>query len=283
MKFLIINADDFGLAGEINRAIYSAHHHGVLTSTSLMAPGEAFEEAVELAAASPRLGVGIHATLVGGLRPVCDPADVPTLVDDEGNLWKSYEEFIRRDLARKIDYEDVWKELTAQFEKICASGLQITHVDGHQHLHVWTKVLPIVTALCHRYRIHCLRIPEERISYGKHLADWRRFLGKAGLSTLAGRARKYIRPQGLQTTDYFWGMMDGGRMTERNLLNILGQFKPGFHEIMCHPGMNDHVLGQKFPWGYHWTQEWQALESVRVYEKIMEEGIHRIHYGDIQP
>ncbi len=46
MKQLIANADDFGLTRRLSRGILDAHHFGTVTSTSLMATAEAFEEAV---------------------------------------------------------------------------------------------------------------------------------------------------------------------------------------------------------------------------------------------
>jgi chitin disaccharide deacetylase len=66
MKQLILNADDFGLTRGVNEGIIRAHREGVLTSTTLMAGGAAFEDAVERAKANPGLGVGCHLVLVGG-------------------------------------------------------------------------------------------------------------------------------------------------------------------------------------------------------------------------
>src|SRR5687767_8415619 len=63
---LIINADDFGLSHDVNAAVIRAHTEGVLTTASLMVNEEGFEEAVDLARSHPRLGVGLHLSLVCG-------------------------------------------------------------------------------------------------------------------------------------------------------------------------------------------------------------------------
>lgn len=280
MRFLIINADDFGLTPEVNEAVRLAATDGILTSTSLLAPGYAFDEAVAMARDLPQLGIGIHTALVGGMPPVAGAAAVPSLVDDDGRLWPDYMTFIRRDLAGKINYDEVYRELEAQFEKTCRQSLRITHVDGHQHLHVWPKVLPVVTTLCRKYGISAMRIPQENIGYGKHLVAWKRLIGKSGLSALAARARGYIVRQGIRTTDYFWGMMDGGQLTEKKCLAMIARMADGTHELMCHPAADDRAMQERFGWNYHWTTELGALLSPRVHEELIVRNIHRIHFGD---
>ncbi len=280
MRFLIINADDFGLTEEVNEAVRLAATDGILTSTSLLAPGYAFAEAVDAAQELPQLGIGIHTALVGGMPPVAGAAAVPSLVDENGRLLPDYVTFIRRDLAGKISYDEVYRELDTQFEKICSQPLRITHVDGHQHLHIWPKVLPVVTTLCRKYGISRMRIPQENIGYGKHLVAWKRLIGKSGLSVLAARARRYIAREGFQTTEYFWGMMDGGQLTEKKCLAMIAQMADGTHELMCHPATDDNAMQARFGWNYHWPTELATLLSSRVHEELIARNIHRIHFGD---
>src|SRR5438128_2700905 len=82
---LIINADDFGHSGGVNRAVIRAHAAGVLTSCSMMVAEPAAEEAVDLAGAHPRLAVGLHLTLIRG-RSALEPEQVPALVDRDGRF-----------------------------------------------------------------------------------------------------------------------------------------------------------------------------------------------------
>ncbi|MFR6644026.1 MAG: ChbG/HpnK family deacetylase, partial [Megasphaera sp.] len=96
MNRVIINADDFGIHTEVNHAIIEACEQGVLTSTSLLPTGPAFEEAVSLARTCPGLGIGIHLCLVGSLPTVLSPQEVPTLVTDSGRVPDSYPEVIKR-------------------------------------------------------------------------------------------------------------------------------------------------------------------------------------------
>ena len=65
MRYLIVNADDFGASPGVNHGIYDAHCRGIVTSTSLMVDGPACEEAALLARLAPRLGLGLHVDLGG--------------------------------------------------------------------------------------------------------------------------------------------------------------------------------------------------------------------------
>ena len=90
MRRLIINADDFGLTSGVNRAIVEAHGHGVVTSATLMANAPAFSEAVQLAEASPRLGVGCHVVLVDGVLWLISGSSftiLPSYVDIPTITW----------------------------------------------------------------------------------------------------------------------------------------------------------------------------------------------------
>jgi predicted glycoside hydrolase/deacetylase ChbG (UPF0249 family) len=66
MKYLIVNADDFGASHGINRGIVEAHQRGILTSTSLMVDTPWSEEAACLGRALPDLSMGLHVNLRTG-------------------------------------------------------------------------------------------------------------------------------------------------------------------------------------------------------------------------
>src|ERR1700691_5844034 len=72
-KRLIVNADDFGFTRDVNEGIIETHRNGILTATTLMANGAAFDHAVALARENPSLDVGCHLVLVQG-RSVADPS-----------------------------------------------------------------------------------------------------------------------------------------------------------------------------------------------------------------
>src|SRR4051794_11109094 len=77
---LIVNADDFGRSHSINQAVIRAHRDGILTTASLMVNEVAFDEAVMLAKENPRLGVGLHLTLICGSSAL-PQEKIPSLVN----------------------------------------------------------------------------------------------------------------------------------------------------------------------------------------------------------
>lgn len=143
VKKLIVNADDFGIHSAVNKGVCRGFESGILTSTSLMAGGAAFDEAVHLARDLDGIGIGIHLTLVGGLPTVLPPEEVPSLTWENRRLCTDYVELIKRDMNGLVLMDDVYREWDAQIQKILDTGLPVTHVDGHQHMHMWNHFSPL--------------------------------------------------------------------------------------------------------------------------------------------
>lgn len=122
-KQLIINADDFGIHEAVNLAVYRGFESGILTSTSIMAGGDAFSSAVRLSREMGNIGIGIHLTLVGTLTTVLPAEEVPTLTWEKGVLCKDYLELILRDMKGLINLDDVYREWDAQIRKVLDAGI----------------------------------------------------------------------------------------------------------------------------------------------------------------
>ena len=165
MKKLIVNADDFGLHSLINQGIIKGHREGFITSTSIMPSADAYEEAVALAQANPKLGIGIHLTLVGGVKPLLPKDKVASLVDLEGRFLPNYVAFAKRLYTGGIKSSELEAELRAQIERALGSGLNITHIDSHQHTHVLPGMNGLVRMLCNEYNIKRERIPKEGYTF----------------------------------------------------------------------------------------------------------------------
>src|SRR5213592_207307 len=150
MPKVIVHGDDFGLSERINEGILQAHRHGILTSSSIMANGEAFDQAAALARSTPSLDVGVHLTLIEE-RPLLSAAEVSTLVNGDGRFHAHATRFGARYFSARINLEEVRRELEAQVEKVLAAGLVPSHLDSHQHVHVLSGILRIVVELSRKY------------------------------------------------------------------------------------------------------------------------------------
>ena len=142
MKRLIVNADDWGLTPGVNRGIVRAFQHGIVTSASLLVTGSAFEDAVALARDFPALDVGLHLALVEE-QAVLPPEALPTLVDKTGRLPRTKGEFFKRALLGRISWDEVEREIAGQIARFQQTGLRLSHLDSHQHLHMFPPVFQI--------------------------------------------------------------------------------------------------------------------------------------------
>ena len=205
MKRLIVNADDFGLHAAVNAGIAIGHREGIITSASLMAGGGAFDDAVRIAGECPRLGIGVHLTLVGGGRPVLPPAQVSSLLDGQGCFLMGHPAFIARYLAGRIKLCEVEAELTAQVEKVCVAGVTPSHLDSHQHLHVLPGIFAIAKKLALRFSVGSMRRPAEPLAFfgGLQLSAGR-IAGRTGLSLLTAWSMRSSRMDGTDGAGTFF-------------------------------------------------------------------------------
>lgn len=281
-KQLIINADDFGIHPAVNEAVRKAATEGILTSTSLMAGGDAFDEAVEMARSMPSLGIGIHLTLVGGIKPVLPPSEVPSLTWDNGVFCHDYGKLIVRDLEGKISLSEVYAEWDAQIQKIMNTGLPVTHMDGHQHMHMWPHFYPIARDLAKKYHISCMRVPDEDVLFGMKDGHIIRWAAKNGLSLLSRMHRPDLKKHHIRTNDHFFGMLYGGHLSPERFAKFILQTKPGITEIMCHPSADTRAMEDTFHWGYHGEDELAGLLADINRELIEKKQISLISYRDVR-
>jgi predicted glycoside hydrolase/deacetylase ChbG (UPF0249 family) len=130
-RYLIIHADDGGLCHSVNQSIITCLEKGIVSSTSLMAPCPHLEEITGYLKSNPQFDAGIHVTLTCEYPhypwgPVSDKNKVKSLVNPDGYLWHSVEEFVQN-----AKVEDVEIELRAQIESILEAGVQPSHLDSH--------------------------------------------------------------------------------------------------------------------------------------------------------
>jgi chitin disaccharide deacetylase len=250
VRRLIINADDFGLTGGVNRAIVEGHEHGVVTSTTLMANGQAFEDAIALAQSRPRLGVGCHIVLVDG-APVLDETAVRSLLDRSSDSSSNprFREGIARfgalALLGRLDESEIEAEATAQIRKLQTAGVTVTHIDSHKHTHLFPRVLRPLLRAAASCGVRAIRNPFERIQ-GSQLAAspslWRRWTEVGILRSLAKQFREAVQQAGISTPDGTLAIVATGSLNERLLRLMVENLPDGTWELVCHPGYNDADL-----------------------------------------
>ena len=247
MKRLIVNADDFGYTRGVNAGIVRGFREGIVTSTTIMATGDAFQDAIECAQANPKLGVGCHLVLVGG-KCVAPASQVSSLADSEGRLPPSLPAFLSKLSTGSVRRDAIEAELRAQVARVVAAGLHPTHFDSHKHTHAHPRVMEVVVRVAEEFKVTRIRKPFED---SKALL-WPKFRG--GVSSWKQRAtalmagvnasgfEKLASLHGIRTPDHFMGVAATGRLNREAILAMIGAMRDGVTELMCHPGEYDEEL-----------------------------------------
>lgn len=280
MRRLIVTADDFGLSAGVNRAVELAWQQGILTQTSLMAGGAAFDEAVAIAHRNPGLQVGLHLTLIQG-RPVLPPERIPDLVGPNGcfpdnpvavGMKLFFDPTLRLQLRAEIE---------AQILKLKQAGIPLSHIDGHLNIQMHPTVFALLTELMQLHGITSFRITRERLIRNlRH--DRSRIVAKTAerliFGALSAHAVPSLRWHGIVHAAEVKGILNSGRITEAYLLAVLGELGPGTTEIYLHPGcLPDDEISRRMP-DYHHEQELAALLSPSVKQRLKELDLSLCNY-----
>jgi hopanoid biosynthesis associated protein HpnK len=290
MKQLIVNADDFGLTAGVNQAIIEGHQDGLISSTTLMANGEAFASAVALSRQAPRLGVGIHLNLTEG-KPVAPPSSVSSLINGRGFFARKPAGLWRAMLLGRVRAAEIERELQAQIEKVVAAGIAPTHLDSHKHVHALPELGTMSLKLARQYGIGAIRsIAETSPALGYLLRRFPRAKGRIlrqrfnslALSVLSRGWRRRLPQAGVACAEHFYGVTPTGFLDEELLREILRRLPDGTSELMCHPGFVDQALRQAPTRLLEQREkEYQALTRPCIKLLAKDLGIQIINYGDL--
>lgn len=268
---LIVNADDFGRSHSINQAVVRAHLEGILTSASLMVNEPAFDQAVSLARENPKLGIGLHLTLLCG-HSALPQEKIPGLVNEHGEFsdnpaFVGVSYFFKRNLR-----EQLRAEIHAQFARFHATGLPLDHVNGHLHMHLHPVVLRILMEDADKLGIRRMRLTHEPFWLDAHLAAGRRlyrsfhaaiFFCLSWMVQSGFRRKKILHPQRV------FGLLEDSRVDETYIMKLLAVLPPGDSELYSHPSLDN------------FKHELDALISPQVKELIRKLDIQLIRYRDL--
>lgn len=234
---IILNADDFGCTANVNEAVLRAHRQGVLTSASLMVAGDAAEEAVALALETPTLAVGLHVVVAGG-RAVLPPEQIPHIVDGDGYFADDPLRAGLRYFFSRTARKELARELGAQFDRFAATGLSLSHVDSHLHMHLHPTVFEILLPLAVRYGARGLRLPRDDLWLA--LGHDRRHAGLKAtwaitFGLLGRRCQSQLGGNHLNVADRVYGLMQTGQMHQAYVANLLRHLKVPTAELYFHP------------------------------------------------
>ncbi len=257
---LVLNADDVGLAPALTRRVVSLLTRGAVTDASVLAAGAAFPDAAAGLLAAEARSSGVHLCLVGGERPVSPPASIPSLLASGGVFRPAWPHALTALTAGRIRVAEVEREWEAQIARVAASGLAVTHLDSHQHLHLHPALFPVAVRLAKRFSVPYVRAPRADDPASAFAPPAGRLRARL-LALLGARGRKALHAAGLPEPPRVLGLAEAGRMTASRLARVLDGLPDGDYELVVHPGDDDDSQRARYAWGYAWREEADALES----------------------
>jgi len=279
LKGLIVTADDFGAAVEINEAIELAHRDGILTAASLMVGAPAASDAVTRARDMPSLRIGLHLVLVDG-RPMLPAKAVPDLVRPDGNFRSDmvragaamfFLPHVRSQLAH---------EIAAQFEAFTATRLKLDHVNAHKHFHLHPTIADLIVEIGAEFGLRAVRVPREQGSVLSSI-DGRTRPRIEPLSIMTALLSAKLRRAGLMTSDRVFGLAWSGAMTKDRLNGLITHLPDGLSEIYLHPATRDDFPGSS-P-GYRYRDELAALLDPATIAAARRDGVRLGGFADFPP
>ena len=276
MKRLIVTADDFGVAREVNDAVEAAHRGGVLTAASLMVAAPAAADAIARARRMPSLRVGLHVVLVEG-RPVLPASAVTHLVDGNGAFRSNMAALGTILSCSRQARRQLAAEITAQFEAFRATGLTLDHCNAHKHFHLHPVVGGLIAAIGGRFGLRAVRIPLEPAQVLRKIerqTPWAPALLTAPFALLL---RRRSRAAGLLAPDRIFGLRWSGRMTRDRLAGLIRNLPNGLSEIYLHPATGPFAGAAP---GYHYREELDALMAPEIVAASRDSSLRLGGFGD---
>lgn len=268
-RYLIVNADDFGLSEAVSRGILAAHRNGILTSTTFMVNFPWAADMAPMLMEAPHLGVGVHLNLTSG-SPLLPPDHVRTLVTPEGSFQKSLLHLVTRS-----DMAQVRAEWGAQVEQgIRLLGRTPTHLDTHRYLQGHPGFAAVMIDLARTYKIPAVRClyPGPGMALSQMYRPWNptRLLVERYLR----RSADLVTESGLNCPDHILA----GDFDESRLLRLLRQVGEGVTELVSHPGYVDDRLRSLSSMQEHRETELAALIAPTVRDEVRELGLTLVSF-----
>ncbi len=289
-KRLIVNGDDFGFTRGVNEGILSAFKTGILTSTTIMANGDAFENAAAIALANPDLAVGVHLAIVGG-RPVSPLSEVPSLAGASGRLPRTLSQLILGIAKGSINTAEIEIEFNAQIERVINAGIHPSHLDTHKHSQIVSPVARAVVRAANRFGITKVRNSFESprnfslagaAAKANRKTYLKQFMQSALTSPRAGSFKRLAAGAGLSAPERFFGVALTGLLDSAAILNVVRMLGRGVSELMCHPGVyDDNLEAAPTRLKRQRQRELEALTDPEVLAAVRENGVELVSFREL--
>lgn len=271
-RWLIINADDFGISPGVNIGIVEAAQAGTVTSASVIVNLPAFEDALDRSTSCPNLSLGVHLNLTVG-QPLTDARSLRRR--DRGDFYALPLLLARASLGL-VDPADVTAECLAQIDRMVAAGIAPTHLDSHRHVHAHPALSRAVINAAAARGIFQVRVPCE--PFKMNMRDSRAGIKKAGLRFAAALTK---RGPDRDHDHHFAGVsLQGRKVFAARLFKLIAALPSGTTELMTHPGYADASLAAHDSYTLDRVTELKVLCSHQFRDLLDISGVRLTRFGD---
>lgn len=275
-KRLILNIDDVGLVSSINEAADQLLNHYPDIGLSVIPNGDAVDGAVAVAK-QYQAPVGVHLGLVQE-TPVAAASEVSSLLTEAGFFPKNYRSFIGKYYAGSLRKHELEVEIDAQIERVVGTGLTVTHLDAHQHVHLLPGLFDLVVRKAREYDIPYVRTVNEKLALNRFRSKTLSVLGAKFLSWLA--KRKTIS-HGRTTNDFFLGVHPPVPLNQASVTRLVDSVPAGITEWGIHVSTRELCGGERFHSERSLSKNLNLFRSEWFSERLKENEITLIGHGDV--
>ena len=277
MQRLIITADDYGMCEVVDNAIDAGIENGFITTTNVMLNMDSLERAKTLRQRYPHLSIGVHWNVTTG-KPLCDPAEVPSLVDENGVFW-SINEFKRRFGKKLIAIDELERELEAQyalFEQTCGHA---DYWNTHENSALHTKAFKVFARVAQRHGIVATRT-FQRVYFDKINIGFKRELREFLVRNFFELWFRRIRKSFKMPTARIVGFDKRSKADGDILLNALKKDGRDLIEVVFHPATTaDHPYFGNI--STERVREYEFVSSKEIIEKYKAQGFGFVGFGEL--
>jgi predicted glycoside hydrolase/deacetylase ChbG (UPF0249 family) len=277
MQKIIITADDYGMCDAVDKAIDAGIENGIITTTNVLLNMDSLHNARTLRKRYPQISIGIHWNVTTG-KPVCNPNNIQSLVDEKGEFW-NINEFKRRYGKHLILKEDLIKELEAQynlFESICGKP---DYWNTHENCALHIKAFYIFAKIAKNHGINATRT-FQRVYYDKVgigvKGELREFAVRNFFEIWFSLIRREFRMPVARVVSFD----KISKLEGDYLLNALLKDGRDNIEVVFHP-----ALIAEYPYFGNFSQkrvqEYQFVSSASVKDRYESKGIHFVNFDEI--
>lgn len=279
---VLFSADDFGLSVEVNEAIETAHHQGMLSTANLMIAGAAAQDAIKRAKKMPNLKVGLHLVVIEG--PAILPySEIPLIINSD-NQFPSDQLKMGIDyfFNKKIQYQ-LRREIKAQLQAFTDTGLVLDHVDVHKHMHLHPSVGKMLIELSKEFNVRNIRVPHEPVKTLMAIdqTNYKENIGNILVQYWTNVLKYQLRRANMRYLDWCFGLSWCGHMTFEKISKLLVNLPQGRSEVFFHPSVSHSGLYHNLMPDYEPTKELETLCHPDLPKILQENNITPITWDNV--